>query len=496
MTTLMPEESSVQASHIATHPRRSAGALSEAYRQSGNQTEEDVTNAKRIAMLDGPILPTLLKLALPTVVVLVVQTFVGVMETYFVSFLGTDAIAGVTLVFPIFMLMQMMSNGGIGGGVASAIARAIGSGRKAEADALLLNALALAIVFGIGFTASELVAGAAIYRSLGGQGAAERAAVQYADIIFSGAIFVWIVSLLAAALRGAGNTVAPAAVILLSVFVLVPLSPALILGWEPFPRLGVAGAALAVVTYYVVATIVLIAYLRSAKAILRLPFDPRLIEWRLLKDILRVGGLSAVGTVQGSLTVILVTGAIGLFGTHAIAGYGIASRLDYVQIPLLFAFGTATLTMVGINIGAGRPKRAERIAWIAAVFAAAVTELIGLVVMVFPRAWLTLFSTEPEVLATGTVYFDVVAPFYGVSGLGMILYFAGQGAGRVTWPILAGTLRLIIAALFGRVVVTEAGGGLPELFMAVAAGSIASGAITAFALWKRGWDSPSAVLAV
>jgi MATE family, multidrug efflux pump len=371
MTTLMPEESSVQASHIATHPPRPADAVSEAARrQRGNETGEDAANGRRIAMLDGPILPTLLKLALPTVVVLVVQTFVGVTETYFVSFLGTEAIAGVTLVFPIFMLMQMMSNGGIGGGVASAIARAIGSGRKAEADALLVNALVLAIVFGIGFAATELVAGAAIYRSLGGQDAAERAAVQYADVIFSGAIFVWIVSLLAAALRGAGNTVVPAAVILLSVFVLVPLSPALILGWGPFPRLGVAGAGFAVVTYYVVATIMLIAYLRSARATLRLPFDPSLIEWRLLKDILRVGGLSAVGTVQANLTVILVTGAVGLFGTHAIAGYGIASRLDYVQIPLLFALGTAALTMVGINIGAGRPKRAERIAWIAAVFAA------------------------------------------------------------------------------------------------------------------------------
>ena len=246
MTTLMPEESSVQASHIATHPRRPTDAVFEAARrQRGNQTEEDAANGRGIAMLDGPILPTLLKLALPTVVVVVVQTFVGVTETYFASFLGTGAIAGVTLVFPIFMLMQMMSNGGIGGGVASAIARTIGSGGKAEAEALLLNALVLAIVFGIGFAVTELMAGAAIYRSLAGQGAAERAAVQYADVIFSGAIFVWIVSLLAAALRGAGHTVVPAAVILLSVFVLLPLSPALILGFGPFPRPGVAGAGFA-----------------------------------------------------------------------------------------------------------------------------------------------------------------------------------------------------------------------------------------------------------
>jgi Na+-driven multidrug efflux pump len=78
-------------------------------------------------MLEGPIVPALLKLAAPTLIVLVVQTLVSVAETYFVGFLGTDALAGVALVFPVLMLMTMMSNGGIGGGVASAIARAIGA---------------------------------------------------------------------------------------------------------------------------------------------------------------------------------------------------------------------------------------------------------------------------------------------------------------------------------------------------------------------------------
>src|SRR5258708_8093315 len=97
----------------------------------------------QVGMLEGPILPTLLKLALPTVVVLVVQTLVGVAETYFVSFLGTEALAGVSLVFPLFMLMQMMSNGGIGGGVASSIARALGAGNKPEAETLVLNPLLL-----------------------------------------------------------------------------------------------------------------------------------------------------------------------------------------------------------------------------------------------------------------------------------------------------------------------------------------------------------------
>jgi putative MATE family efflux protein len=444
--------------------------------------------ARRQALLSGPILPTMLKLAIPTVVVLVVQTLVGVAETYFVSFLGTDALAGVALVFPVLMLMQMMSNGGIGGGVASAVSRALGAGRKDEAEALVLNALVLAVVFGAVFSAAEFLGGATLNRALGGQGATLSASLAYADVIFAGAALVWIVSLLAAALRGAGNTVVPAAVIFIGIFVLLPLSPMLIFGWGPFPKLGVAGAGLAVVTYYLVAAAVLIGYLRSGRGTLRLPLDVRRIEWRLLADILRVGGLSAVGTIQANLTVILVTGIVGLFGTNAIAGYGIASRLDYILIPLLFALGTAALTMVGTNFGAGQVARAERIAWIGAFFAAGMTELIGVTAAIFPRVWLSLFSTEPTVLATGELYLHIVAPFYGIFGFGMLLYFAGQGAGRVMWPVLAGTARLILAAFVGWMIVVHFGGGLRALFITVAVASITFGAITAMALRLRGWD--------
>jgi putative MATE family efflux protein len=444
--------------------------------------------ARRQTLLTGAILPTMLKLAIPTLIVLVVQTMVGIAETYFVSFLGTDALAGVALVFPVLMLMQMMSNGGIGGGVASAIARALGAGRKDEADALVLNALVLAVIFGAVFSAAEFLGGAALYRALGGQGATLAASLAYANTVFAGAALVWIVSLMAAALRGAGNTVVPAAVIFIGMFVLLPLSPALIFGWGPFPKLGVAGAGVAVVTYYLIGATVLIAYLRSARSTLHLSFDIRRIEWRLLADILRVGGLSAVGTIQANLTVILVTGIVGLFGTDAIAGYGIASRLDYILIPLLFALGTAALTMVGTNFGAGQVARAQRIAWISALFAAGMTELIGALAAIFPRAWLSLFSTAPGVLATGELYLHTVAPFYGIFGFGMLLYFAGQGAGRVLWPVLAGTARLVIAAAIGWIIVVHFGGGLRALFIAVAGASIIYGVITAAALWLRGWD--------
>ncbi len=448
--------------------------------------------ARRQRLLQGAIVPTLLALAAPTMIVLVVQTLVGVAETYFVSFLGTDALAGVALVFPVLMLMQMMSNGGIGGGVASAVARALGAGRKADADALVLHALVIAVAFGLCFTAAEFLGGSALYRALGGEDRVLAAALAYADVVFTGAVLVWIVSLLAAALRGAGNVVVPAIVTLAGAFVLVPLSPALIFGWGPVPRLGIAGAGVAVVIYYLGAAVALLWYLSSERSVLRLTLDPRRIEGRLLADVLKVGGLSALGTVQANLTVVLVTGAVGLFSTDAIAGYGIASRLDYMLIPLLFALGTAALTMVGTNIGAGQAARARRIAWTGAAIAAGFTEAIGLAAALFPTAWIGLFSSEPQVLATGALYLRTVGPAYGAFGLAMLLYFSSQGAGRVLWPVIAGTARLVIAAGFGWLIVARFGGGLGALFLAVAAASLAYGAITAASQWLGGWGRSQA----
>ena len=373
-------------------------------------------------VLTGPIMPTMLRLALPTTVVLVAQTLVGVIETYFVGFLGTDALAGVALVFPVLMLMQMMSNGGVGGGVSSAVARALGAGRRADAEALVWHSILIAGGFGLVFTAVAIAGGSVLYRAMGGTGQALEAALTYSAIVFAGSIPTWIVALLSSALRGAGNVKVPALVTLAGAVILVPLSPALIFGWGPFPRLGVAGGGTAVVLYYLLAAVKLISFLRSDRSPLKLRITP--LNGRLFKDILGVGFPSAIGTVQVNLTVAFVTAAVGRFGADAIAGYGIASRLDYLLIPLLFGLGTAVVTMVGVNVGADQMARVRRIAWIGAVIAFGVTEVIGLLAALFPRSWLGLFSDEPRVLAFGTLYLRTVAPVYGAIGLGMALYFA------------------------------------------------------------------------
>src|SRR5689334_20023628 len=187
---------------------RSTAAL-ETGRARAKLTGAERKERARAAILHGPIVSTLVKMALPTIGVMVAQTLVGVVETYYLGFLGTDALAGVALVFPIFMLMMTMSNGGLGSGVASAVARAIGAGRQKDADALVFHSIVLAVIAGALFTMGVLWGGPALYRALGGRGEALHAAVQYSAWLFAGSIAVWIVSLLASALRGSGNVKVP-----------------------------------------------------------------------------------------------------------------------------------------------------------------------------------------------------------------------------------------------------------------------------------------------
>jgi putative MATE family efflux protein len=412
--------------------------------------------------------------------VLVAQTAVNIAEAWYVGFLGTDALAGAALVFPIFMLMAMMSNGGLGSGVASSVARAIGAGRRDDADALLFHAVVLAVIVGAGFTLSAIFAGPILYRTLGGSGETLAAATSYSNYLFAGAIPVWIVNLQAAALRGSGNVRVPALVTLVGALVTIPLSPILIFGLGPVPRLGIGGAGIAFGLYYSAAMLFLLRYMASGRS--GLTFHAVPLRGALFADMLAVGIPTAVNTALTNLAVILVTGAVGLFGTSALAGYGIASRLDYMMIPLLFGIGTATLTMVGINMGAGQTARARKIGWTGGILGLLLTDTIGLAAALFPTAWLHLFSHDPDAVREGAIYLRIVAPAYGAFGFGLVVAFAAQGAGRAMWPLAASLARMTVAAGGGWIAVTAFGAGMTGLAAMVLAATLVYAAVCTTAM--------------
>jgi Na+-driven multidrug efflux pump len=198
---------------------------------------------------------------------------------------------------------------------------------------------------------------------------------------------------------------------------------------------------------------------------------------KLFADILKVGVPTALNAVLTNLTVILVTGAVGLFGTTALAAYGISSRLDYIMIPLLFGISTATLTMVGVNMGAGQTARARKIGWTSAIVGMVMTGTIGLAVAVFPTAWLNLFSHDAEVVHQGTIYLRIVAPAYSALGFGFVVSFAAQGTGRALWPLAASGARILLAAGCGWIAVGTFGAAMAGLATMVTVSLIAYAAI-------------------
>jgi putative MATE family efflux protein len=436
----------------------------------------------------------LLRLTAPNIAVMAVQAGVSTGEVYFISWLGSEALAGVALVYPLIMLMQTMSAGGMGGGVASAVARALGAGRRSDAQALVLHALLIACGMGVLFTTGALWGGPPLYRAMGGTGEALAAALAYSNIVFAGAISFWLLNTLASVVRGTGNMLLPAAVVIGGGAWTFCISPTLIFGWGPLPPLGIAGAGVALLIYYTLGSVVLLAYLLSSRSLVRLMFSG--IRWQraLFWDILRVGLPGSLNTIFSNLNVVLLTSLVGPFGTFALAGYGIGARLEYLQIPLVFGLGSALVTMVGTNMGAGRLARARRVAWVGAGLAAAVTGCIGLFSAGFPQLWLGLFSTDPDVLAVGTTYLRIAGPTYGCFGLGLALYFALQGAGRLLWPLLAGGARLVIAAGGGWLAMRWGAGSLPTLFTAIAVAFIVYAMIIARAMRANAWRTSTSAM--
>ena len=437
-------------------------------------------------LLEGPIVPTLLRLGAPMVLVMLAQAAVGLIETWFVGKLGTDALAGMALVFPAVMLMQMMSAGAMGGGIASAIARALGARRHDDANALVFHALVIGLLFAAVFTLALLLGGRALYTRMGGTGAALDAAMQYSNWVFAGAVLVWIFNSLSAIIRGTGNMAVPAIVTVGGLVLLVPLSPLLIFGWGPVPAMGIAGGALALLVYYALGTLVLIAYMRSGRSLLRIEWAHCTLRWPLFKDILRVGIVGAVSTIATNVCIGIATALSGAFGPAAIAGYGTASRLEYLLVPLVFGLGAPLLAMVGTSMGAGQRERAMRATWIGAGMAFVLTEAIGVAAACFPAAWLSLFDTDPAMIAAGSRYLQIVGPFYGFFGVGLVLFFASQGAGKLMWPVIGNAGRLVVAAA-GGVLAVRLGGDLGIVFAAQAAAMVVYGLINAYAIAGGAW---------
>ena len=424
-------------------------------------------------ILEAPVLPLLLSLAAPNIGEAAARITFLTADALFVSWLGSDALAGVAVVFPLFLILQTATASGIGSGVSSAIGRALGAGDHAKAASLAGVAVAIALI-GAGLTtALMLLGGPVLYAAMGLGGRPLEMAILYGAVMFGGAAFVWLMNLLANVSRGAGNMMVPAFAIAIGEAFHLALSPALILGWGPFPALGIVGAALAALAAYAAGSAVLIVHLLSRHALVRLRLAAIRLRHAEAVAILGVGVLSAASATLFQITTFFVAGLLSVLGSSAVAAYGAANRLEMLQYPITFAFGSAVITMVATAAGARDLARARRVAWTGAAVAAAIG-LIFTAVALFGGSWMGLFTADPAIRDTGALYLLCQAVVFPFTGAGLACYFACLGIGFVSGPFLLALLRLILV-VGGAWLTLSLDGGATAAFTAIAAGLVLFG---------------------
>lgn len=442
-------------------------------------------------MLEAPIGSTLGKLAAPNVLAMFVQAAQSIAEAYFASLLGVTALAGLALVFPLVMMTQMLSAGAIGGAISASIARALGAADVGRAATLTLAAWIIAT--GLAVLMAVLVAlfGAQFFILLGGGNETVAAATTYALVFFPGCAAIWLCNASLSVIRGTGNMQIPALLLLMVSVISIPLSGGLSLGWGPLPALGMAGLPLGVILAFSAGAIFAIGYIAKGRTGLSFRGAAGRLNPGMFSDILNVGAMAAINTVLTVITIIMMTGLVGRYGEGALAGYGLGARLEFLMIPVIFGIGAAMTAMVGANIGAGRTDRALRVAWTGSFAAAGIVGSIGLLLAIFPDLWLGMFldPSNTAALDAGRSYFRLVAPFYAFFGLGLALYFASQGAGRMVWPVISSLSRMAVALVGALILMTYTEMGVDGIFAAIGCAMLAYGLIIALAIRYGGWET-------
>ncbi len=428
----------------------------------------------------------MLRMATPNALAFVVQATVNMTEVWYVGQLGTTSLAAMAFIFPGLMLMQMLSGGAMGGATASAVARALGSGRTEDAHRLVWHALMLAISIGIGFTVLYLFIGEALLMAMGAREAALDEALSYGNILFGGVVAVWCANVMTGVFRGMGEMRFPAMLMAGGGIVQAILSGTLVLGWFGVPSLGIRGAAISVLVVSSSIAVLALCKLYLGKQVVRLKLENRRLEAVLFIDILRVGSLAAVSPFLSISSIMIVNGVISRFGDAVVAGYGIGSRLEFLLVPMVMGFGIAMNTMVGMNVGNRNIERAEHIAFVGGSAATLVTGIVGLTLAIFPHAWIGIFTDDPQTLAAGANYLRISGWAFAFQGMGLSLFFASQGAGTVVWPVIANFLRFGGAG-GAALAVLVLGLSVEWAFISLAIGMTLYGIVTAGSIWLGAW---------
>jgi putative MATE family efflux protein len=380
-------------------------------------------------LVEGGIVRGLLRLSGPMFVSAMLQNLQSVIDLFWVGRLGSEAVAALAVAGTILMLLFPVIMG-VSMGTVAMVSRAIGAGHPDEAGEIAGQSMLLALVFGLIAGVVGYFCAGTLCRTLGAAPEVAPLATTYLRISFVGAFTVFMLFVGNSALQGAGNSTIPMCAMGLATLLNLVLDPLLIFGLLGLPRLGVAGAAIATVLSQAVATVLVMAVLHRGQVA---GMHAHLGRWRLRSDLawrlLRIGTPSSGQMLSRSLMSLVLMRIVAETGTVAVAAYGIGLRFHMIILMPAFTLANAVATMVGQNLGAGKPQRAYRAAWIATGMDVAIMVVAAIILVFAARPLMTAFDRNPEVVKVGVNYLRTVSPFYVFAALAIVLGRALMGAG-------------------------------------------------------------------
>lgn len=440
-------------------------------------------NARPMSLTEDPILQLTRRIAIPASVGLFFNTMFNFVDTYCAGLLSTDALAALSVSFPIFFLVLSFGSG-LSQGTTALVASALGAKDEGQARHVFAQALLVAIFGGLLLTVAGWLAAPALFGFLGAEGAYLEAALAYMNVILAGSVFFVLQMALNAALNAEGQTRTYRNFLIAGFFANCALNPVLMWGWFGLPAMGVGGIALATVLVQIAGCVMLWRAVRRAEFghhLKRSLFRPNATL------LARIGG-QAVPASLNMLTIRLgifvITWFVKHFGKEAVAAIGIATRIEQIILMPAIGLTTAVLSLVGQNHGAGLPHRVRE-TWVMNAACGAGLMVAGGVVVFFTRELaMRQLTGDPAVVAHGANYLVIAAltlPAYPILFTTVFLF---QGLKRPAYGLWIGLYRQVAApALVFHLLAFTLGWGLWGVWWGIC---LVTWSAALFALWW-GW---------
>jgi putative MATE family efflux protein len=432
-----------------------------------------------------PLGRAILLLAVPMVLEMVMESVFAVADIFWVSKLGPDAIATVTLTESMLIIIYAFAMG-LAMGTAAIVARRIGEKDPHGAARAAVQAIALGVGLAVIVGVAGALAAPHLLEMMGASHDVIAIGSRFTRVMLGGSVTVILLFLVNAAFRGAGDPTVAMRTLILANGINIVLGPLLVFGVGPFPRMGVTGAAIATTIGRGVGVLYQLRALRAGRGHLAIRREHLRVDTGIMATIMRLSGTAIFQSFIGTTSWVALLRIVARFGSTAIGGYGIAIRVVLFALLPSWGMANAAATLVGQNLGAGRPERAEQAVWRAALYNLAFLGCTGLLFVVFGDTIVRGFSKDPAVVLYGTKALRIISAGFLFYAYGMVLTQAFNGAGDTWTPTF---INLFVFWLFeiplAWLLAQPLGFGPTGVFAAVLIG-FSTMAIVSVVLFRRG----------